>query len=132
MKKVLIFDDDTDIWELCSLILKVKGYHTIGETTCVNVIDKVRTTNPDVILMDNWIPDIGGIAATQLLKRDPATKHIPVIFFTANNNVEKLSQEAGADYFLEKPFDLNHFVGMVSKAMGQPVNNNSEILTKKR
>lgn len=117
MNKVLIFDDDTDILELCSLILNVRGFQTIGETSCSNVIGKIKQEQPDVILMDNWIPDIGGIQAVQLIKNNPETKHIPVIFFTANNNVENLSHEAGADYFLQKPFDIIQFESLVRKAL---------------
>ena len=117
MSKILIFDDDVDILELCSIILHVKGFNIIGDTSCRNLIDKIRLTTPDVILMDNWIPDIGGIRATQLIKSTPETKHIPVIFFTANNNVENLSQEAGADYYLQKPFDISHLENVVRKAL---------------
>lgn len=121
MNKVLIFDDDPDILELCSLILQTRGYKTIGETTCNNVISKIKEARPDVILMDNWIPDIGGIQATQLIKNDPETKHIPVIFFSANNNVENLSQSAGADHHLQKPFDIVQFENLVIKAIQEGV-----------
>ena len=80
MGKVLIFDDDKDILELCSLILSRRGFVTSGETSCKDVIHKIQEVKPDVILMDNWIPDIGGIQATKLIKRHPATQDIPVIY----------------------------------------------------
>src|SRR6187402_2893095 len=107
MSKVLIFDDDEDILELCSLILRQNGFETFGESNSKRVIERIGETNPDVILMDNWIPGIGGIKATQLIKATPQTLHIPVIIFSANNNIENIAREAKAEYYLKKPFDIN-------------------------
>lgn len=116
MNKVLIFDDDTDILELCSIILSRKGFEVTMATTCESIIEKVMHTNPDVILMDNWLPDIGGVRATQLLKKNQNTRHIPVVFFSANNQTESFSHEAGAEYFIQKPFDIDELVRVVQKA----------------
>ncbi|KHJ36520.1 CAI-1 autoinducer sensor kinase/phosphatase CqsS [Pedobacter glucosidilyticus] len=82
-KTILIFDDDVNILELCSIILMESGYQVEISETSHDIIEKVTSINPDVILMDNWIPDIGGIKATQLLKQHPDFKHIPVIYFSA-------------------------------------------------
>ncbi|MEX6690521.1 response regulator [Danxiaibacter flavus] len=116
-KRVAIFDDDPDILEVCAIILKSKGFDIITQTNCIDILQKVKTFQPDVILMDNWIPDIGGIKATQLIKADKETKHIPVIFFSANNNIENLAREATADHFLQKPFDISTLHEMVSNAL---------------
>jgi CheY-like chemotaxis protein len=123
MKKVLIFDDNLEILELCSIILRSKGYQTSTESHCRDVIHCVREYQPDVILMDNWMPDIGGIAATHLIKDTEDIRHIPVIFFSANNEAENISKEARADYFLQKPFDIDELEAMVSRAIveHQPV-----------
>jgi CheY-like chemotaxis protein len=117
MCRVLILDDDADILELCSIILQARGYTTITETTCRDVTDKVTRANPDVILIDNWIPDIGGIEATKLIKNTGHTRHIPVIFFSASNNVEAYSREANADFFLQKPFDISELETVIETAM---------------
>lgn len=105
-KVVMIFDDDPDTLMLCSIILSAQGYpvHTYKNTT--DIISKVEEHAPDVIIMDNWIPEHGGIAATQLLKAHETCKDIPVIFFSANNDIQRLAQEAGADLFFAKPFDI--------------------------
>ncbi len=105
-KTILIFDDDSNILELCSIILEEAGYEIKTSETSHDIIQKVESYLPDVILMDNWIPDIGGIAATQLLKNHPEYKKIPVIYFSANNDIHVLAEKAGADKFLSKPFDL--------------------------
>lgn len=115
-KKVLIFDDDTDLLEVCTLILTAKDFEVIVKEKCTEILLDVVTHNPDVILMDNWIPDIGGVKATRLLKSSVAHRHIPVIFFSANNNVSELAAEAGADYSLQKPFDITELEEMVADA----------------
>jgi two-component system alkaline phosphatase synthesis response regulator PhoP len=116
MSRVLIFDDDADILELCSLILQLKGFETIAEKDSRQVIERILETNPDVIMMDNWIPGMGGVEATLLIKATEKTAHIPVIFFSANNNIEELAASARADYSLKKPFDIAELNDTVCKA----------------
>lgn len=106
-KRILIFDDDIDILSICSYILEEQGWEVHTSTHCNGIVDTVRGILPDVILMDNWIPDSGGVVATQTLKREPDLKGIPVVYFSANNNIQSLATQAGADTYLEKPFDLN-------------------------
>jgi DNA-binding NtrC family response regulator len=117
MNKVLIFDDDKDILELCSVILLRKGYETIGEGNSKRVIEKITEISPDVILMDIWIPGMGGVEAVHLIKNTKSTDHIPVILFSANNNIETIAKEARADYFLKKPFDIVSLSNIIDKAL---------------
>ncbi|MNT89342.1 CAI-1 autoinducer sensor kinase/phosphatase CqsS [compost metagenome] len=56
--------------------------------------------------MDNWIPNIGGVEATKLLKSHDEFKNIPVIYVTANSDIKTLAQNAQADDFVAKPFNL--------------------------
>ena len=106
MGKILIFDDDPDILELCKVILNVKGFETHGCTTTRNLAKKVREYNPDVILMDNWIPEMGGVEATLEIKNTEDIRHIPVIFFSASNDVNEYADKAKADFAIRKPFDI--------------------------
>jgi two-component system cell cycle response regulator DivK len=116
-KRVMIFDDDTDLLEVCSLILTAKNFEVIIKDKCTEIVNDVLQHSPDVILMDNWIPDIGGVKATRLVKESAHLKHIPVIFFSANNNVSELAAEAGADYSLQKPFDITELEELVAAAI---------------
>jgi two-component system, OmpR family, phosphate regulon response regulator PhoB len=120
-KRVLILDDDIDILQICTIVLKKKGFDVQTLNNSSQVLSQVRSYQPDVILMDNWIPGPGGIEATRLLKLDPDTQHIPVIFFSANSNVTQLAREARADYFLQKPFDITELEGIVQMAISQGV-----------
>ena len=115
-KKVIIYDDDSDLLEVCSMILEAKDFAVVTKDKCTEILSDIQEHNPDVILMDNWIPDIGGVKATRLVKDSVSFRHIPVIFFSANNNVNELAIEAGADYFLQKPFDISELESIVLNA----------------
>lgn len=105
--KVLIFDDDEDILAICTFILEEEGWVVTAYPDCRHIIERALAAEPDVILMDNWIPDEGGIVATQALKNDVRLKAIPVIYFSANSDIQQLAAKAGAEYYLPKPFDLD-------------------------
>lgn len=114
-KKILIFDDNEELLELCTIILEDMGCQIHTSTTTNNVEQQVTEYGPDLIFMDNWLPDVSGIEATQQIKANKDLKHIPVIYFSANNNVEELASEAGADDFLAKPFDISAMENIVRK-----------------
>ena len=116
-KKIIIFDDDEDILSICSYILEEQGWEVHTFTDCNNIIDKVSGVLPDVILMDNWIPDAGGIVATQTLKKDEALKHIPVVYFSANSDIQLLADHAGAETYLAKPFDLEELERVINTVL---------------
>ncbi|RKR81901.1 two-component system cell cycle response regulator DivK [Mucilaginibacter gracilis] len=116
-KRVIIFDDDEDILSICTYILEEKGWDVHTFTNCNNILDKVSSISPDVILMDNWIPDIGGMLATQLLKGDEGMKEIPVIYFSANNDIHTLAANAGADSYLAKPFDIDELEKVINRVV---------------
>jgi len=106
-KRVLIFDDDEDLLEIFTFLFEEGGWDVHTRQVCDNPVETAIQIGPNLILMDNWIPSTGGIEATRLLKSDKRTKQIAVIYISANNEIKKLSEQAGADGFLAKPFDLN-------------------------
>ncbi|WP_316840923.1 response regulator [Pedobacter gandavensis] len=112
-KKVFVFDDNADILELCTIILEDAGYEIKTSATSNQIIDQVLAYMPDIIFMDNWLPDVGGIDATRALKGDDRLKNIPVIYFTANNDVKSLAAQAGADGYLSKPFDIQELEDII-------------------
>jgi CheY-like chemotaxis protein len=118
MKRVLLFDDDADILEVCSIVLKASGFAVETQNSCDEIMRKVSDFRPDVVLMDNKIPPVGGIRASRKIKATPGFEWLPIVFFSANQDVAKLADEAGADYYIEKPFDLDKLVTVISRACG--------------
>ena len=115
--RVMIFDDDTDLIEVCSIVLRSKNYEVYGFHKCNDILEEVRLFSPHVILIDNWIPDSGGVKAIQQIKKDILFKSIPVIFFSANDRVQELAAEAGAEFYLQKPFELDDLENAISRAI---------------
>jgi DNA-binding response OmpR family regulator len=66
--KIIIFDDDEDILSICTYILREHGWDVLTYTDANEVVERVSSFQPAIIFMDNWIPDSGGIIATQTLK----------------------------------------------------------------
>ncbi|WP_134090962.1 PleD family two-component system response regulator [Olivibacter sp. XZL3] len=105
--KILILDDDEDILYFCSVVFEGLNFEVISSPHSKDIIEQVEQCQPNIILIDNWIPGLGGVKATQTLKSNPALNDIPVILFSANSNLPALAEEAGADSYLKKPFDLD-------------------------
>jgi len=124
-KKVLIFDDDADILEVCSIVLASNGFEVATQGNCEDLLQKVRDCAPDVVLMDNKIPPLGGIASTREIKSTPAGRRLPVVYFSANQDIARLAAEAGADFYIEKPFDLDDLVFLLQQACGEMVGQQS-------
>src|SRR5690606_35309870 len=116
-KTILIFDDDPNVLEVFKIVLEDLGYQVRQSATSHDVLEKVGQFEPDLILMDNWIPEIGGILATQMLKADHEDSKTPVILGSANSDIDKLAKQAGANSYLPKPFDLDKVEECVSKLL---------------
>ena len=114
-KKVFIFDDNQELLELCTIILEDLGCVIKTSASAENVEQQLLDFMPHIILMDNWIPGLSGKDATQKIKKHELLKHIPVIYFSANTNIQDLAKEAGADDILAKPFDIAALENIVKK-----------------
>jgi CheY-like chemotaxis protein len=106
VKRMLVFDDDQTIVQIIKYILEEQDWEVLGSDQSNGAIEKIRQFMPSVIMMDNNIPDFGGIATTQNIKKEKDLQQIPVIFFSASENVEDLAEQAGADAYLAKPFGI--------------------------
>lgn len=117
MRRVLVCDDDLTISEVVAIILvdsNLAEVYTIPD--CDNIIEKIESLNPSIIFMDNKIPTHGGVVATQTIKSHPIHKSIPVVYFTASQDIDQLAENAGADYTLAKPFSIPQLEEVVNKA----------------
>jgi len=123
-KRILICDDDSDILSICTYILEEQGWEVHTRTHCNNILEVIGDIQPQVILMDNWIPETGGIKATQAIKSVDEFRNIPVVYFSANNDIKSLAEQAGADTFLAKPFDIDELERVINSVSVQSDLNN--------
>ncbi|MDQ8005400.1 MAG: response regulator [Pedobacter sp.] len=114
-KIVAVFDDDRDLLDIYSYLLEEDGYEVVLYSNCNDVVAKMKELLPNIILMDNWIPVMGGVAAIEEIRKEEELRHIPIILVSANNDVEKLAEKAGADGAIAKPFEFSDLLCLIAK-----------------
>lgn len=111
-KKILIADDEYGMVEMMETALTEEGYEVMKSRDCSHAIAMAYSANPDLIIMDIMMPQIGGVRAFENLKRYSKTENIPVIFITAypSDELELLVTDLGAAGFIEKPFSMDELL----------------------
>jgi two-component system cell cycle response regulator DivK len=109
--RVLIIEDNVDNYELVRFLLERLDYDTVWARSGREGIDMAKTLRPDLVLMDLTLPEMDGWTATERIKNDPATMHIPVIALTAHTlpGDRKRALDAGCDGYLSKPVNISLF-----------------------
>ena len=104
MSKILIVDDDKDISELISLILKKEDIDSDTVNNPLDVFNKIKSEVYDLILLDIMMPNISG---TELCSKIRNEVNCPIIFLSAKNEVvdKIVGYEIGGDDYITKPFD---------------------------
>jgi two-component system cell cycle response regulator DivK len=122
--RVLIIEDNTANMKLALLLLHRAGHSTLCAVDAENGIAQARSDQPDLILMDIQLPDMDGLTATALLKRDPVTAHIPVIALTAlaMKVDEEKSQSAGCDAYIAKPLRYGELYAAIDELLARSPN----------
>jgi two-component system cell cycle response regulator DivK len=103
--RVLVIEDNPANMKLASMLLTNAGHTVLGAVDAESGLALARAERPDLVLMDIQLPGMEGLAATAILKQDPATAGIPVIALTAMamKDDEEKSQIAGCDAYIAKP-----------------------------
>jgi CheY-like chemotaxis protein len=105
--RILVVDDETDLIELVKFRLAGLGCEFLVATDGVQALTQARQFKPDLILLDILLPDLDGLSVCEILRRQPATKNIPVIFISAlSGDVTKRTVSVHAYDFFTKPLDL--------------------------
>lgn len=107
--KIVIADDDKKITEMVQEHLDRTGLHQVVVSQSGHeALALIQEINPGVIIMEKQLPDIDGVKLCRRLKADERTKHIPIIFLTAHDDIvdKVLGLESGASDYLTKPFSL--------------------------
>jgi DNA-binding response OmpR family regulator len=112
-KKILVCDDDEGILDMVSFVLEDSGYDVIPESNSLNVYGLVVKERPDLLLLDLWMPVLSGDQVLKVLKSNPQTSNMPVIVVSASTEGARIAQEAGASYFMAKPFDIDQLVNRI-------------------
>ena len=121
-KKILIVEDEESLLKLESILLTTKGYLVQGATTGPAALDAVASEPPDLILLDIMLPGIDGFEVCETIKKDPQTRHIPIILLTAKKTPEDVArgEAVGADQYITKPFKSAMVMDTIERLLDKP------------
>jgi two-component system cell cycle response regulator DivK len=116
MAKVLIVEDNSANMTLAVFLLQSAGHAVLSARDAEAGLTLAREEQPDLILMDIQLPGMDGLQATALLKRDDATRAIPVIALTAlaMKGDEERIRAAGCDGYIAKPMRYQEFLATIA------------------
>jgi len=114
-KKILIVDDDPVNLEFFQLMLSKLGFTVEEACDGLDALEKLKKFHPDLILLDNIMPRMSGWELTKTLKQDAKYRDIPIIMFSALDDVkDKLAGfELGVDDYITKPFNFSEVLARI-------------------
>lgn len=116
--RILIVDDEGDFVELVKFRLARLGCEFLVACDGVHALSQARQFKPDLILLDILLPDLDGLSVCEILRRQPNTKKIPIIFMSAlTGGVTKRTATMNAEDFFTKPLDLNRLEKRISELL---------------
>jgi two-component system cell cycle response regulator DivK len=110
-------DDDPDHLLFCTLVFQRRGYEVQSLRGCApaEFLQILAGFTPDLIFVDHQMRGISGTITIQLLRSEPKYAHIPVIYFSAQQEITALAREAGADAHLKKPFTIRRLIDLTKQ-----------------
>ena len=118
-RKILVVDDEPDVVRILSKSLMLNGFEVITANDGFECLAKAENEIPDLILLDNLMPNMDGQTTLAKLKDSKKTEGIPVIMVTALADEKNIttSQKGGAVEYVVKPFDYNVLLEKITQAL---------------
>jgi DNA-binding response OmpR family regulator len=115
MKKVLVVEDDADLYNLLTYTLEREGFSTAGQRTGQGCIDLCRRVKPDLVLLDIMLPDDDGLHICKRIRSDRELAGTPIIFLTARGTETDrvVGLELGANDYIVKPFFMRELMARI-------------------
>jgi DNA-binding response OmpR family regulator len=115
MKKILLIEDDADLFSLLKYNLEKEGFSLTGQQTGKGALELCRQVRPDLILLDIMLPDSDGLDICKGIRRDPDLAAVPVIFLTARaSETDRIvGLELGANDYVVKPFFVRELIARI-------------------
>jgi CheY-like chemotaxis protein len=114
-KKILIADSDSHFLHLCKRARQSHPYQLFTAKDGGECLNKLSEHEPDLVIVDLMLPLIHGIEILKKIKTDPRTRHVGVIILSGYAMIQNyhVALRDGANYFLEKPFEINHLFELI-------------------
>ena len=120
MAKILIADDERDIRDLVAFTLRFAGYEVLTTRNGEEAVQAVLEDAPDLILLDVRMPRMTGYEACRLIKEQPGTQDIPIVFLSAKGQEAEVNAglQLGAMEHIVKPFSPDDLLTRVKAILG--------------
>lgn len=115
--KVLITEDEPNIIESLTFILKRAGYDVAAVSDGEAAMQELHTHRPDVMILDLMVPKLNGFEVLKRVKSDPALSALPVLVLSAKGQAHdrRLVEDMGADAFVTKPFSNRNLIEQIGR-----------------
>ena len=102
---MLVVEDDPSQAEFAASIIRKSGIETAVVTNPLEVLDKLREFQPDLILMDIYMPEVNGIELTRVIREYNSFADIPIVFLSGEQDTDRQvdALSVGGDDFITKP-----------------------------
>ncbi len=118
-QKILVIDDEPEITDIVKAFLTNAGYEVMVENSPVNGVEKAKSYQPNLILLDIMMPFMDGYEVCTAIKKDPEMSGVPILFLTGKDAGDDggKSFESGGDLFIKKPFSCERLLQMVKMVL---------------
>jgi DNA-binding response OmpR family regulator len=115
MKKILLIEDDADLFALLKYNLEKEGFAATGQLTGGGALELCRRVKPDLVLLDIMLPDFDGLDICKGIRKDPDLAATPIIFLTARaSETDRIvGLELGANDYVVKPFFVRELIARI-------------------
>jgi DNA-binding response OmpR family regulator len=115
MKKIVLIEDDQDLYSLIQYNLEKEGFGFAGAQTGKGALDLCRRERPDLIILDIMLPDSDGLEICKAIRANVELAHVPVIFLTARaSETDRIvGLELGANDYIVKPFFVRELIARI-------------------
>ncbi len=119
MAKILLIDDQRDIRFVMRELLQYLGHEVIEASSAPGGLEMVESERPDLIFLDLTMPDMSGMEALALIRRQETTRHTRVLLMTGSTSIEELDQarKLGIEGIIPKPWKSAHVASQVAAAI---------------
>lgn len=118
-RQVLVVEDCPDLRATLTEALEPLGVETLEASNGRAAIRQLQETTPKVVCLDVCLPESSGYDVVEHIRADPRLRNVPVLMMSGRRlpNEAAFAEEAGADYFLAKPFTSEAFLGSVERLL---------------
>lgn len=122
MARLLIIDDDIAVQTTLKHLLELEGHAADVVSDGNEAVLKIKETAYDLVILDRWMPIMTGIDVLHVLRATPKYKNLPILMLTSASVTKEIDDafEAGANDYILKPLNIDHFIAKVRATLKNP------------